>query len=159
MDDILDFQGSEDRLGKPVANDLRQGIATLPVLLFAKKQPDHPTILKLSATTRSRNEEIPGGMQEIRSSGSIEAAMANARQFGRQAQAALGTLAPTIAIARRCMAWPIIRSTGYLEPAGLRPVLSPNLHKNLLTSSKITVKLLLTGTCEAATEEMLFARP
>ncbi|HHJ06177.1 MAG TPA: polyprenyl synthetase family protein, partial [Anaerolineae bacterium] len=44
MDDILDFQGDEARLGKPVANDLRQGIATLPVLFFLEDFPDHPII-------------------------------------------------------------------------------------------------------------------
>jgi geranylgeranyl pyrophosphate synthase len=46
VDDVLDFRGDEDRIGKPVANDLRQGIATLPVMLFSEKSPAHPTILK-----------------------------------------------------------------------------------------------------------------
>lgn len=92
VDDILDFQGSEDRLGKPVANDLRQGIATLPVLLFAKKQPNHPVILKAIRHEPLKNEEILAVVQEIRRSGSIEAAMVEARQFARQAQATLGTL-------------------------------------------------------------------
>jgi geranylgeranyl pyrophosphate synthase len=43
VDDILDFQGDEDVVGKPVANDLRQGIATLPVMIFCStiSQPSH----------------------------------------------------------------------------------------------------------------------
>ncbi|HBG23214.1 MAG TPA: heptaprenyl diphosphate synthase, partial [Peptococcaceae bacterium] len=31
-DDILDFIGSEDVMGKPVGSDLRQGIITIPVI-------------------------------------------------------------------------------------------------------------------------------
>lgn len=33
-DDILDFTGDPEKLGKPVANDLRQGLITLPTLLY-----------------------------------------------------------------------------------------------------------------------------
>ena len=33
IDDILDFKGSEDKIGKPVGNDLMQGIITLPIIL------------------------------------------------------------------------------------------------------------------------------
>ena len=32
MDDVLDFIGDASQVGKPVANDLRQGIVTLPVI-------------------------------------------------------------------------------------------------------------------------------
>ena len=32
MDDVLDFVGDASQVGKPVANDLRQGIVTLPVI-------------------------------------------------------------------------------------------------------------------------------
>ena len=33
IDDILDFEARGEEVGKPVANDLRQGIFTLPVVL------------------------------------------------------------------------------------------------------------------------------
>jgi geranylgeranyl pyrophosphate synthase len=37
---MLDFVGTEESLGKPVANDLRLGIATAPVLYAAKQFPE-----------------------------------------------------------------------------------------------------------------------
>ena len=33
IDDILDFNGSQEEIGKPVGNDLLQGIITLPIIL------------------------------------------------------------------------------------------------------------------------------
>jgi geranylgeranyl pyrophosphate synthase len=92
VDDVLDFQGDEDRLGKPVANDLRQGIATLPVMLFNQKQPQHPAILKAIRRDPVKNDEILAVVEQIRASGSVSAALKEARQLARQAQAALERL-------------------------------------------------------------------
>jgi geranylgeranyl pyrophosphate synthase len=89
MDDILDFRGDEARLGKPVANDLRQGIVTLPVLIFLDSQPNHPVILKAVAKERCTTDEINQVVKQIRASGSIEKALAEARSFAIQAQEAL----------------------------------------------------------------------
>lgn len=92
VDDILDFHGDEDRIGKPVANDLRQGIATLPVMLFNQKQPDHPTILKAVRRESLDDDEILAVVEEIRASGCVDEAMQEARRFARQAQAGLEIL-------------------------------------------------------------------
>ncbi|MBN1994231.1 MAG: polyprenyl synthetase family protein [Anaerolineae bacterium] len=92
VDDILDFQGDEDRIGKPVANDLRQGIATLPVMCFAKKSPHHPVLFKAVRREPVSDEEILAVVEQIRASGCIEEAMTEAHRFARQAQAALEIL-------------------------------------------------------------------
>ncbi|PZC50415.1 MAG: heptaprenyl diphosphate synthase/octaprenyl-diphosphate synthase [Chloroflexi bacterium] len=43
MDDILDFEGSEEVTGKPVGNDLLEGTVTLPtILLFKQLKRDDP---------------------------------------------------------------------------------------------------------------------
>ncbi len=39
VDDVLDFEQSSETLGKPALNDLRQGLATAPVLLAAQSFP------------------------------------------------------------------------------------------------------------------------
>ncbi|RME75595.1 MAG: polyprenyl synthetase family protein [Chloroflexi bacterium] len=92
IDDILDFKGDEERLGKPVANDLRQGIATLPVMLFAEKSPNHPTILKAVRREPVTDDEIREVVDQIRASGCIEGAMEEARRFARLAQDSLTRL-------------------------------------------------------------------
>jgi geranylgeranyl pyrophosphate synthase len=92
MDDILDFQSNETKLGKPVANDLRQGIVTLPALIFLDQQPEHPTILKSAAKGRLTDDEIQRVVAEIRASGGIQGAFDEARRFAVQAQEALQPL-------------------------------------------------------------------
>ena len=44
-DDILDFEGSTEETGKPVGNDLSQGILTLPAIIAIERHPeDNPVI-------------------------------------------------------------------------------------------------------------------
>ncbi len=92
VDDVLDFRGDEDRMGKPVANDLRQGIATLPVILFNEQVPNHPTIMKAVRRTSISNEEILAVVAAIQASGCVEAALNEARRFASQAQTDLEIL-------------------------------------------------------------------
>lgn len=40
VDDVLDFEQSSETLGKPALNDLKQGIATAPVLFAAQVRRD-----------------------------------------------------------------------------------------------------------------------
>jgi geranylgeranyl pyrophosphate synthase len=79
-----------------VANDLRQGIATLPVMLFNQRRPNHPTILKAVRRDQVSDEEILTVVNEIRASGCVEESMQEAIRFVRQAQAALEELPDNI---------------------------------------------------------------
>ena len=56
MDDVLDFSGTEEELGKPVGADLLQGILTLPALLFAAAHPDDPVVARLRAGGTARED-------------------------------------------------------------------------------------------------------
>jgi geranylgeranyl pyrophosphate synthase len=60
-DDVLDFTGDEETLGKPAGSDLRQGTITLPVILWAEDLNGHA----LGADLRhGRNlEEIIGAVR------------------------------------------------------------------------------------------------
>jgi geranylgeranyl pyrophosphate synthase len=46
-DDVLDFMGDAATLGKPVGSDLRQGLITLPILLYMQSRPEDGRILTL----------------------------------------------------------------------------------------------------------------
>ncbi|MEM7342713.1 MAG: polyprenyl synthetase family protein [Chloroflexota bacterium] len=92
IDDILDFRGDEELMGKPVANDLRQGIATLPVMLFSEKSPDHPTILKAVRREKVTDDEITAVVEAIRQSGCVDTAFEEARQYAQKAKENLAAL-------------------------------------------------------------------
>lgn len=44
IDDILDFKGTEEEIGKPVGSDLAHGIMTLPAILATERFPDENAI-------------------------------------------------------------------------------------------------------------------
>ena len=50
VDDILDFLGTEELLGKPVGSDLAQGTLTLPAMLVLERYPDNNPIKNLFET-------------------------------------------------------------------------------------------------------------
>ena len=88
MDDILDYIGSEDELGKPAASDLRNGTVTLPALLLMERMSDPNPIKELFESGRIE-EQLPRAVQLIRETGVIEESVAIAREFSRQAVGAL----------------------------------------------------------------------
>ncbi|MGD9093726.1 MAG: polyprenyl synthetase family protein, partial [Anaerolineales bacterium] len=47
VDDLLDFTGEQATLGKPVASDLRQGLITLPALIYLEMNPNDPEMNSL----------------------------------------------------------------------------------------------------------------
>ena len=91
MDDVLDFQGDQKKLGKPVASDLREGIVTLPVLYFLRQHPDDD---RVAAVVRDGGNEdlVREVVAAIREAGAVEQALDRAKRFVSQSQAALSTL-------------------------------------------------------------------
>ena len=47
IDDILDYTGTEEEMGKPVASDLAQGTVTLPTLMLMEKYPQDNPVKRL----------------------------------------------------------------------------------------------------------------
>ncbi len=91
MDDILDFQGTEAELGKPVGNDLLQGILTLPVLLFVERHPQEPVLQRLLAGGRDE-ADLRRVVEMVRDSSAVDEALLVADEYRDQAVAALRNL-------------------------------------------------------------------
>jgi geranylgeranyl pyrophosphate synthase len=91
VDDVLDFQGNEEVLGKPVASDLREGIVTLPVLYFLREHPDDE---RIAAVVRDGGDEdlVREVVAAIRAAGAVDQALERARHFIGESQASLSIL-------------------------------------------------------------------
>ena len=88
MDDILDFEGTEAELGKPVGTDLLQGILTLPALLFAEHYPDDPVLRRLRGGSRAP-EDLSAMVQQVRNSPVMDETLAMMDGYRRRAREAL----------------------------------------------------------------------
>jgi octaprenyl-diphosphate synthase len=89
QDDILDFIGCEETLGKPVAGDLREGKVTLPVIyaLEDAAPDDRAELLRIyEKSARLDACEIRRATEIIESTGGFERARRHALTFIQQAQ-------------------------------------------------------------------------
>ncbi len=102
VDDVLDFTADEQTLGKPVGSDLRQGLFTLPFLLFIESDPQHPVALRALeghytaealGVSRLPDEAVREAVQAVVESRAIERAMEIAGRHIEWAKEALGSTA------------------------------------------------------------------
>jgi len=55
VDDVLDFTGEEEEMGKPVGSDLLQGTLTLPAILLLEQRPDDPVLRQILEGKRDQD--------------------------------------------------------------------------------------------------------
>ncbi|WP_010632130.1 polyprenyl synthetase family protein [Sporolactobacillus vineae] len=84
IDDILDYQGTQNVLGKPVMNDFRSGIYTLPVRIAMMAEPEffRPLLDKKGNLTEN---DLTAVQEAIARNHGIEKAMDLARKYTRKA--------------------------------------------------------------------------
>ena len=92
-DDVLDYTGTEDEVGKPIGHDVAEGFATLPLMLAIE---EGPVAGRLSALLRS-GRELSGDEAEqvvaiVRSSRGPQRAIERARSLAANAQRELVTI-------------------------------------------------------------------
>ena len=81
VDDILDFTGEQSTVGKPVGSDLRQGLVTLPALLYIENQPDDPEAQALINGECLNDNQVTRLVSAIRSSDAIQISQDEACNF------------------------------------------------------------------------------
>jgi heptaprenyl diphosphate synthase len=79
IDDILDISGNRDTTGKPVGSDLRQGIATMP-LIYAVKYGDNTLQELLEKGIRSE-KHVRKALKLVKKSQGINAARKRAKKY------------------------------------------------------------------------------
>ena len=97
IDDVLDFVSTEAKLGKPVANDLREGKLTLPLIyLMEMGAAEHRRLIE--TVIGERGFETVGRDEVLRlihEHGTLDRARQEARRYANQAVEALSVFHPS----------------------------------------------------------------
>lgn len=91
IDDILDYEGKAEEVGKPVGNDLVHGIATLPAILLLERYPQDNPVAALFRDPEDR-ASLKRVLDMVQNSSIIEDSYAVAGDFGHKALACLEEL-------------------------------------------------------------------
>ena len=93
VDDILDVQGSTEEIGKPVGNDLLQGVLTLPALMLMERFPgDNPVEELFGAGGDGQDDLLRRALDMIQSSDIIDECYAVAQEYCLNAARAVEAL-------------------------------------------------------------------
>ena len=92
VDDILDFFGTEEQLGKPVGGDLAAGTLTLPAIYVLEETgKDNPISAVLNADEDDRAAHLPAALAAVQTSEVLAKSEATASEWRDRAVAALET--------------------------------------------------------------------
>ncbi|MFM1812096.1 MAG: solanesyl diphosphate synthase [Cyanobacteriota bacterium] len=92
VDDILDFTGNDQQLGKPAASDLASGYLTAPALYALEERP---ALAGLIEREFSQDGDLEQALELVRSSQAITRSRALAQGFANEARDALNWLPPS----------------------------------------------------------------
>ena len=92
VDDLLDYEGNSEELGKNIGDDLREGKPTLPLLLAMASATPMERKLMRQAIEQGEVQRLPEILDIVRRTGALDATRAAAQQQADLARAALGAL-------------------------------------------------------------------
>lgn len=105
IDDILDFTGDDNTLGKPAGSDLHQGTLTLPFFHYLQQHPDADKVIAAledaqfeadDGNQAAWDESVAAIVHDLRISPAVEAAREEARTFLHRAGDNLAALPDNI---------------------------------------------------------------
>ncbi len=92
VDDLLDYEGNSEALGKNIGDDLREGKPTLPLLLaMASATPAERSLMR-QAIEHGEVQRLPEILDIVRRTGALDATRAAAQQQAELARAALSAV-------------------------------------------------------------------
>ena len=94
IDDLLDFTGSTDALGKPALSDMEQGLATAPTLFAAEEFPE---IVEIVQRRFEHDGDVATVSELVARSGGLRRSRELAISHAQHAADALGVLPPSLA--------------------------------------------------------------
>jgi len=98
IDDVLDYTEDQATIGKPVGNDLRQGMVTLPLIYALQEQPSnghYQLVQGLLNGTPHKEEEIRTVVNWVTKGDGVERSLADAYRYADKARQALYHFPPS----------------------------------------------------------------
>lgn len=92
VDDVLDFTSDQEKVGKPIASDLRQGLITLPALCYFESNPEDPNVKQALNGGIKDGELLNDLIESIRTGEAVHLAMTEARQHIQRGLEALESM-------------------------------------------------------------------
>ena len=94
-DDVLDYLGSEDEIGKPTGQDIAEGFATLPLLIARQDKSVAAQLSRLLQDGRKLSvEDAADVVRAVRESGASDRALERAREHASDARQKLHKVSP-----------------------------------------------------------------
>ena len=94
VDDILDFNGEQVSVGKPLGSDLLNGLVTLPAIYYAEANPNDPDVLSLPNGGWTNADNMVRLVNNIRASNATGQALREANEHIDRALARLDSMEP-----------------------------------------------------------------
>ena len=95
VDDVLDYRGDADAMGKNVGDDLAEGKPTLPLIHAMANGNEAERTLIRQAIRKGGLDDLPEILRIVDQSGALEYTMTRAREEAEAARQRLASLAPS----------------------------------------------------------------